>query len=80
MRPVVRSSLSPSLTFIEELYRLRSQKNEASQTVATLRVEVSELKMAADSSKVRAFPSSPLTTSSTSSALSRPFRAAATRS
>lgn len=52
MRPIVGNDAAPQLTYAEELYRLRLQKNEASQTVATLRVEVSELKMAADSAKV----------------------------
>lgn len=36
----------------EELFTLRSQRAEASQKVAHLDVEVSELRMAADSAKV----------------------------
>jgi nucleoprotein TPR len=37
---------------IEELYALRTQRTEASSKIAHLDVEVSELKMAAESSKV----------------------------
>lgn len=36
----------------EELFTLRSQRTESSQKVAHLDVEVSELRMAAESSKV----------------------------
>lgn len=39
----------------EELHTLRSQKAEASQKIAHLDVEVSELRMAADSAKVSSF-------------------------
>jgi nucleoprotein TPR len=41
------------LTLAEELHTLRSQKTEASQKIALLDVEVSELRMKAESSKVR---------------------------
>ena len=41
------------LTSTEELYALRTQRAEASSKIAHLDVEVSELKMAAESSKVR---------------------------
>jgi len=43
------------LTNKEELYALRTQRTEASSKIAHLDVEVSELKMAAESSKVSYF-------------------------
>lgn len=51
-RKLPDSAYSRSWTFPEELYALRTQRTEASSKIAHLDVEVSELKMAAESSKV----------------------------
>ena len=54
LSPLVSYNAGHQLTNTEELYTLRAQKGESAQKIAHLDVEVSELRLKAESAKVSA--------------------------